>query len=122
MPSSEKTVSVMMAPPSTAPKFSAITVTIGIKRVAEDVTHDHAPFRDALRAGGAHVVGVQHVEHRRPHEPAVERKADHAQRDDRQPDVLQTIERPRALVRAVQPGRVEDADVPLQIDVDEEDL
>ena len=36
--------------------------------------------------------------------------------------MLQPVERPRPLVRVVQPRRVEDPHVPLQVDVDEQDL
>src|SRR6266568_1476241 len=38
----------------------------GNQRVAEDVAHDHPPLRHALSASGAHVVAVDHVEHRGP--------------------------------------------------------
>src|SRR5712691_5610639 len=90
--------------------------------VAEDVLHDHAPFRKALRPRGAHVVGVDHLEHRRAHKTAVERKVDDHERRDRQPQVLDAVERERAFTRVIEPGRVENAQVPLQVDVDEEDL
>src|SRR5207302_2106151 len=48
----------------------------GNKRISDDVPEDHQPFRQSLRTGRAHVVAVDHVQHRRAHVPAVQRKAD----------------------------------------------
>ena len=86
---------------------------------------DHAALDEAFGAGGADVVGVDHLEHRRAHETAVARDADDRQRQDRKHEVLRAVEdelEPVPGVDRVQPGHVEDPDVPLQIDVDEDDL
>src|SRR3954471_8193814 len=95
----------------------------GNQRVAEDMAHDHAPLRDALRARGTHVVAVDHVEHRGSHVAAVEGEADDAEGRDRQRKMLQPVPRPRWTARkAVQARRVEDPRVVVQEYVRECDL
>jgi hypothetical protein len=83
---------------------------------------DDAPFGDAFGARRAHVVGVDHLEHRGAHEAAVERDADDRERRDWEAEVLDAVERERSFTGVVQPGGVEDAHVPLEVDVDEENL
>jgi hypothetical protein len=46
------------------------------ERIAEDMSHDHAPLGQAFGACSADVVRVDHVEHRRAHETAVQGEAD----------------------------------------------
>ena len=63
-----KMVSVMMAPPISAPRSMARNVTTGM-RVAEGVHPDHLALTEALGLGGADVVGAKVLHHAGAGEP-----------------------------------------------------
>ena len=70
MPEIEKICSVMITPPNRNAVSSAMTVTNGISALRNACLNITLRARHTLGPRGAHVVGVQHVEHRRALEPA----------------------------------------------------
>ena len=63
MPGMENSVSVMRAPLNRPGRLPPMIVTSGNQRVAEGVLVDDRMLRQALGAGGADVVRVQHFQH-----------------------------------------------------------
>ena len=80
-----------MRPPATAPMSIAENVASGIS-VAERVVPDDAPLGDALGARGAHVVGVQRLEHARAHVSAVDGDLLHRQRERGQDEMFDAVD------------------------------
>ena len=91
-PGHEKIDSVTTAPPSSAEKLSAHSVTSGISALRKRVLPHDRLLGDALRTGGADVVLVEGLEHRGPPEPAVGGDADDDQRERRQEHVASELE------------------------------
>ena len=69
IPFHENTVSVSTALVSSTPSVTPMIVITGVSALRSTWWRITSPSRETLGAGGADVVGVQLVEHRRPHEP-----------------------------------------------------
>ena len=93
MPSSEKTVSTTMTPPSRFPKLSATSVTSGMRALRNACFIVTRLLCETLRTRRAHVVRVQDLEHRGTDVPRVAGDAGDHQHEDGQHEVMGPIER-----------------------------
>ena len=75
------------------------------QRVLQTVLEDDRGARDALRRGGAHVVGADHFEHRAAHEPAALRDEQQREHDRRQDQMLQAVAPGSKVSRSRDAGR-----------------
>ena len=87
------TLSVTTAPPISSAMPMPITVTIGTDGVLERVDEQDAALPQALGAGGADIVLLQHLEHGGAGDARDQRDVDAAERDGRQDQVLRATAR-----------------------------
>ena len=91
MPGMENSVSVMRAPLNRPGRLPPMMVTSGNQRVAEGVLVDDRMLRQALGAGGADVVRVQHFQHIRAGVAHIAADGDDDQRCDGQHQMVGLI-------------------------------
>ena len=84
MPGQEKIVSVRMAPASSDADLQADGGDDRDQRIAQRMHADDAERRQALGAGGAHIVLAQHFQHRRARLARDDGERDGAEHDRRQ--------------------------------------
>ncbi len=92
IPRTEKTVSVMTAPPISAADVEGHDRGDRDQRVAEGMAHDDGPFRQALGPGGPDVVHVHDFQHRGAGEPGVAGQRNQDERHGRQDQVREGVQ------------------------------
>ena len=81
--------SVSTAPPISPPTCRPMMVITGIKRVAQRMQADDAPRRQALGARRAHIILVEHLEHRGARHARDDRERNGAEHDGGQGEMAQ---------------------------------
>ena len=90
-PGSPKMISAIAAPLIRAPTSKPATVTTGMSAFRSACLRSTVRARRALGPRRAHVVEVQHLEHRRAHHPHHDREREDGDRDRRQDELLEVL-------------------------------